>query len=242
MQRFRDPSGLIRRSARRLYAATSSNWPERDGWNVYKRKRIGDFIVRTGSGILKPAETILDAGAGDTEYSWMPPCISLDRYRFQLSQKTNAIVGDVERMPFADSAFDLVVCVGSVLNYVSAAETLSEIARVTKRNGYAYIHFESSTSFEQLFLRSWSAWATMNKTVNGARSDYVWIYSPTYIFALLRTLDFDIVETASFHILSSFLCRWDMSQAYAHYAARLDQLSQLLKNFADDMIILARKA
>lgn len=224
-----------------MYSGTSSNWPAGDGWNAYKRKRIGDFIVQTGTQILKNARRILDAGAGDTEYEWMPSRVSLDRHYFQLHQKENAVVGDIEQMPFADGSFDLVVCVGSVLNYASAAETLSEISRVTARNGFAYIHFESSKSFEQLFLHSWGAAAVLNKTINGTRDDYIWIYSPEYIASLLRGLDFNVVASARFHILSSLCCRFGVAQTYAHYAARLDWLGSFLRRLSDDMIILAQR-
>ena len=115
-----------------------------DGWNEHKHRETERFILRTGSEILTSATRVLDAGSGNSVYEWMPPNhVSLDRYRSQLEQKHNAIVADVERMPFSDGCFDLVICIGSVLNYVSAAEALSEVARVTRRGGRLYLHFEN---------------------------------------------------------------------------------------------------
>lgn len=140
MKRSRDPSILIRRSARRLYGSTRSNWPEYDGWNDHKHRQTEQFILRTGSQLLQRCKQALDAGAGNSVYSWMPStCVSLDRHKIQVVRKPNAVVGDIERLPFHDNAFDLVICIGSVLNYVSAAEALNEIARVTAPAGRLYL-------------------------------------------------------------------------------------------------------
>jgi SAM-dependent methyltransferase len=242
MQRSRDPSVLIRRSARRLYGRAASNWPEYDGWNDHKHRKTEQFILETGAEILRGSHQALDAGAGDSVYGWMPSaCISLDRHGIQLIGKAKAVVADIERLPFSDGTFDLVICIGSVLNYVSAAEALNELARVTASTGYLYLHFETSTSFEQVLKPTWGATATLNRTVNAARTDFVWIYSPKYIMTLLKALEFKIVATTRFHILSALAYRIGLSQRYAYQIARLDRAASLLDHFADDMIILAQK-
>jgi hypothetical protein len=242
MRPSRDRSPLVRGSARRLYASRSANWPQDDGWNAYKHQEIERFILKTGLDIVRGAQRTLDAGAGDSTYHWMPPrCISLDRYKFQLTRKANAVVGDIERMPFSDSAFDLVICVGSVLNYLSAAEAMNEIARIIASQGYLFLHFESSKSFEQIFSRSWGALAYFNKTTNGSQTDYVWVYSPNYILSLLRALRFHVIEQARFHILSALACRFGIHQRYACHLAGLDKVAKSLSYFADDIVILAQK-
>jgi hypothetical protein len=243
MKRSRDPSALIRRSAARLYGKAGSNWPKSDDWNEYKHQETERFILRTGLKILQNANRILDAGAGDSAYEWMPSsCISLDRHRLQIFQKRNAVVGDVERMPFTSGYFDLVVCIGSVLNYASAAETLNEFARVTASGGYIYLHFETSTSFEHLFNPAWGASVYLTKTTNASRTDYVWVYSPKYILALLAGLQFRVIQSTRFHTLSALCCRLGISQTWAHPLARLDRAAALLGYFSDDVVILAQKA
>ena len=198
--------------------------------------------MRTGSKILQSAKHILDAGAGDSSYDWMPPtCISLDRHHPQISRKLNAVVADVEQMPFSDGYFDLLVCIGSVLNYASAAEALNEFARVTASGGYIYLHFETSTSFEHLFKPAWGASVYLTKTTNAARTDYVWVYSPKYILALLAGLKFRIIQSARFHTLSVLFCRFGISQTHAHRLARFDRAAAPLSYFSDDVVILAQK-
>ena len=242
MKRSRDASALIRRSAARLYGKASSNWPKGDGWNEYKHQETERFILRTGSKILQNAKHVLDAGAGDGAYEWMPStCISLDRHYLQISQKRNAVVGDVERMPFTDCYFDLVVCIGSVLNYASAAETLNEFARITAAGGYIYLHFETSTSFEHLFSPAWGASVYLTRTTNASRTDYVWVYSPKYILALLAGLQFKVIQSARFHTLSALCCRLGISQTGAYRLARLDWVAAPLNYFSDDVVILAQK-
>jgi hypothetical protein len=242
MKRSRNASALIRRSVARLYGKANSNWPKGDAWNEHKHQETERFILRTGSKILQNAKHVLDAGAGNSSYEWMPAtCISLDRHYRQISKKQKAVVGNVERMPFADYYFDLVVCIGSVLNYASAAETLNEFARITAAGGYIYLHFETSTSFEHLLSPVWGASVSLAKTTNASRADYVWVYSPKYILALLAGLQFKVIQSARFHTLSALCCRLGISQTKAYRLARLDRFVAPLGYFADDAVILAQK-
>jgi methyltransferase family protein len=242
MKRSRDAAALIRRSTARLYGKANSKWPEVDGWNEYKHRETERFILRTGSKILQNARCILDAGAGDSAYEWMPStCISLDRHHSQISEKRNAVVGNVERMPFTNGYFNLVVCIGSVLNYASAAETLNEFARITAAGGHIYLHFETSTSFEHLFNTGWGASVHLVRTTNASRPDYIWVYSPKYVRALLAGLHFKVIQSARFHTLSALCCRLGISQTRAHRFARFDRAAALLNYFSDDVVILAQK-
>jgi SAM-dependent methyltransferase len=242
MKRPHNPSSLIRRSARRLYGKENPNWPQPDTWNVYKHKETERFILKTGLSILKNSKLALDAGAGDSIYQWMPSnYVSLDLYELALAHKKRAVVSDIELMPFPDSCFDLVICIGSVLNYVSAVEALNEISRVIAPGGHLYLHFETSTSFEQILKSAWGASAHLNKTINSSRVDFVWIYSPKYIFALLKRLKYTVVAIKRFHILSAFCLRFGISQKYASYFSKLDRAAFLFRYFSDDIIILAEK-
>jgi SAM-dependent methyltransferase len=242
MHRSRDQSRIIRRSARRLYGSVHTDWPPRDGWNEYKSAQIERFIVKTGLPLISAASNVLDAGCGDGAYSWMPRgTVKLDRYYEQIRMQPNALIGDLERLPFRNGSFDLIFCIGSVLNYVSVIEALNELARVTAARGYLYLHFETSSSFEQIFSRSWNAPAYLNKTVNASRTDYIWIYSPSYIFQILSALGFRIIKTNRFHILSALFSKFGMPQDRAYRLARLDRAVPWLNFFADDVVILAEK-
>lgn len=242
MQHRRNAATLVRQSARRIYANSGFDTRAIDGWNEYKYKRTEQFILRSGSSILCKSRATLDAGAGERVYDWMPSNrISLDRYLVQISKKRWAIVADLELLPFPDKSFDLAFCIGSAINYVSAAEALNELARVIVPGGHLFLHFETSTSFEQLFKPAWGASAHLNRTVNASHTDLVWIYSPKYIRNLLKGLQFRVLSEDRFHIFSSLCSRLGMPQQHAHKFSQLDHFSLFLKSFADDVVILAER-
>jgi SAM-dependent methyltransferase len=243
MHELSDPSQVIRSSAQELYGSKQANWPPAtDGWNDYKFSRMERFVLDTGSHLLPGNSRILDAGCGIGVYEWMPPrAINVDLFISQIRGRPNATVADIERLPFADRTFDLVFCLGSVLNYVSAERTLGEIARVSDTSALLYLHFEPSSSFEHIFKKGWNAPNYLNRTVNATREDYVWIYSPRYVFGLLASLGFKVRKTARFHILSSLFYKLGVPQDTAYKAARLDPVVPWLNFFADDVILLAEK-
>lgn len=238
-----DPSQIVRSSAQQLYGSKQADWPPPvDGWNDYKFARMERFVLDTGSQLLPGTSRILDAGCGIGVYDWMPPrAVNVDLFASQVRGRPNALVADVERLPFADDNFDLIFCLGSVLNYVSAAKTLGELARVAAPSASLYLHFETSSSFEHIFEKGWNAPSFLNKTVNAAREDHVWIYSPRYVFDLLGGHGFSVLKTARFHILSSLLFKLGLPQSTACQAARLDGAVPWLNFFADDVMVLAEK-
>jgi SAM-dependent methyltransferase len=243
MHQSPDPSQIVRSSAQDLYGNKQADWPPPvDGWNDYKFARMERFVLDTGSQLLPGNSRILDAGCGIGVYDWMPlRAVNLDLFIAQVRGRPNALVADVERLPFADRDFDLIFCLGSVLNYVSAPKALGELARVAAPSALLYLHFETSSSFEHVFKKGWNAPNHLNKTVNATREDYVWIYSPRYVFELLGSLGFRMRKTARFHILSSLFYKCGVPQDTAYKAARLDPAVPWLNFFADDVILLAEK-
>jgi SAM-dependent methyltransferase len=243
MRPFADPSQTVRSSAQELYGSKQVDWPPpSDGWNDYKFARMERFVLDTGSHLLPGNSRILDAGCGIGVYDWMPPrAVNVDLFLSQVRGRPNALVADVERLPFADENFDLIFCLGSVLNYVSAIKALGELARVSAPSALLYLHFETSSSFEHVLKKGWNAPSFLNKTVNAAREDHVWIYSPRYVFDLLGGFGFRVLKTARFHILSALFYKLGVPQSTACKAARLDGAVPWLNFFADDVMVLAQK-
>jgi ubiquinone/menaquinone biosynthesis C-methylase UbiE len=93
------------------------------------------------------SSVILDAGCGDFHYtSGFKNVVSLDIREGALHSKPFALAGDVQNLPFRDSVFDVVVCVGSVLNYVDLDRALPEILRVARPGGIVILEYERSRS------------------------------------------------------------------------------------------------
>jgi SAM-dependent methyltransferase len=237
-----DEKSIVSRSADQMYAAGQEIWPPYDRWHLHARNRIEQFILRFRALTLDRCQAILDVGCGRDGYAWTPQdAINLDKFYEQVAQKSRAVVGDLENLPFATASFDLVLCVGSVINYVSAMEAVAELARVTANRGRLFLHFETSTSFEQIGKSSWNALATINRTENSYRTDHVWIYSPQFILKALSDSGFKILAQDRFHILSALLSRCGMEQDRASRAARLDKFFFWLSAFADNIIVLAER-
>jgi SAM-dependent methyltransferase len=233
---------VVRQSADRMYSDGQIIWHDFDRWHLHTRAEIEKFIERTGTELLRDARSVLDAGCGRDGYEWMPVrAVSLDRFYEQVRHRSRPTAGDLEALPFADAAFDLVVCVGSVLNYVSALEAINELARVTRKRGHIFLQFETSSSFEQIGRRSWNASAKLNTTVNSDRTDHIWIYSPKYVQSALAAAGFRVIQSRRFHVLSALLTRLGVPHQTAALAARFDRAAWCLNGFADNLIVLAEK-
>ncbi len=239
MDRSKSEASIVR--AATLYGQGQAIWYKGDRWNQHKRRRIEQFILST-TALQEEIQTALDAGSGNSLYEWMPTnVVSADFYHSQVAGKQRAVVCDLEILPFKDDSFELVFCIGSVLNYVSALEAIHELSRVTRTGGRLYLHFETSSSFEQLGRSSWNAPIRFSNTVNSSRVDNIWIYSPTFIYSALKSVRFQIIKRDRFHILSALLTRIGILQSRAASTAKFDRLFLWLGLFADDVIVLAEK-
>jgi SAM-dependent methyltransferase len=232
----------IRLSAEALYADGQVIWDRDDLWNQRKRAGIEAFVVRRCLPIVSAARLTLNAGSGGERYSWMPrDSINSDLFFEQVRNLPRAVVGDVCSLPFANETFDLSVCVGSVLNYASLLEAIGELSRSLKRGGHLILHYESSNSFEQWFLRNWNASVARITTVNGGRLDKIWIYSPRFVIGALRSFGLIVREKNSFHIASAIASRLGVGQNKAAKFGKYDAVLKFLGGAADDQIILAEK-
>jgi SAM-dependent methyltransferase len=232
----------IRDAAASRYAAGGEIWPDTDRWNTAKRLAI-DTFCRANLGAVADDATVLNAGAGSFSYGWMPPqAINLDRFPGQASQLPNAVAADVENLPFSDDTFDVVICIGSVLNYVSAMEALAELCRVLKPGGRMLLHYETSNSAEHLGTSRWRASAAALPTINNGEDDFIWVYSRAYVERTLRRFGVVVEKQRAFHIASAVLLRIGLSQDVAARASILDRWLAPLSALGDDLILRGRKS
>jgi SAM-dependent methyltransferase len=231
----------IRRSASARYAAGDVIWPSWDKWNAHKRREIERFC-RIALEAIPIRASILNAGAGSHRYDWMPDrAVNLDRFPAQVLHLPNPIVGVLEALPFDDAAFDVIVCVGSVLNYASVLEAISELARVLKPDGLLILHYETSDSAEHFGTPIWRRDVAPLRTVNNGEADMVWVYSRGFVRRTLARNGIAIGREEGFHIASAGLLRFGFTQQAAAAAAMLDRILTPLSVFADDVILTGRK-
>jgi len=125
-----DPTAGLPRRGRsvwieRIARATSCGSPTYD---PDQEKRIRSLIRELGEGA-----NVLDLGSGGR--SWGSTVIGMDVDRFPHV----GVVGDGQRLPFADGVLDGILCTG-VLEHVSDAEAVTrEIWRVLRAGGMVYV-------------------------------------------------------------------------------------------------------
>lgn len=237
-----DEREAVRLAAEKRYASGADIWASEDRWNAHKRAGI-ERICRSELGDIDSNARVLNAGAGSHRYSWMPAqAINLDRFAAQAANLPNAVVGDLEALPFPDGEFDLIVCVGPVINYTSAMESITELCRVLRTGGRLILHYETSNSAEHLFTRRWRAPVAVLPTLNNGEADTVWVYSNAFVERALRRNQIEIMRRHAFHIASSALLRLGFSFDAAARAAAFDRMMKPFRFLADDVIIAGRKA
>lgn len=232
----------VRRSAEQLYGEGQPIWDPDDHWNARKLREIDRFCARHFPNLASENARVLNAGSGSHTYLWMPPeAVFVDKFAAQLNGRQKAVVADIEALPFEDRSFDLVICVGSVLNYVSAIEALAELTRVMAAGARLVLHFETSNSLDHLFTTRWRAPVAPLRTINSGRADTIWIYSHAFVGRTLRHLGLEIERRHAFHICSAALLRLGLPQQIAAYGQKLDWIMRPLRSVADDIILIARK-
>jgi ubiquinone/menaquinone biosynthesis C-methylase UbiE len=121
------------------------------GWAEAAEGRIRPLYERTLDRLqLRPGTRLLDAGCGSGMFADLAAqrgadVIGLDvapgliEYARRRRPAAGYVVEDLERMPFADGAFDVVTAFNSVLYAADPRRALAEIARVTARPGRAVV-------------------------------------------------------------------------------------------------------
>jgi ubiquinone/menaquinone biosynthesis C-methylase UbiE len=122
--------------------------------NLASRQRIALEMVEEA---VRPASRVLDLGCGTGEMAAALMCRGYEvwgldiaepmiHYARQRCGSDRFWVGDIEHLPFRDSTFDAVVCLG-VIEYLDMDErTLHEMWRVLKPGGRAVVSTPSAIS------------------------------------------------------------------------------------------------
>lgn len=105
----------------------------------------------------------------------------------ELSSRTTVIKSPVEELPFIDDYFDLVVSRGSIFFWEDKSRGLTEIYRVLKHGGVAYVGGGTSRYMSAAEIEDFFRWA--GPVHRQACSDWDKIRSPEYLQEALRKAD-----------------------------------------------------
>lgn len=190
----------VRSQAKLAYEAIEAIWPDTDEWSVHTKHCLADFI-RLNVDAAKAS--ILNAGAGGHDYklgSAASSCISLDISYRQCLTLAHSVVGDVAMLPFPNQCFDVVVCVGAVINYSEPYEAIPELVRVLRGNGLILLDFETSDSAELLFSGQWKKRVSVVERLYAGRLDKTFLFSVEHVRRILVQSGISIIGMRRYHV------------------------------------------
>lgn len=219
---------LDKEKIRNFYNTIEHIWDPTDKWHTYTHKKISTFLRKIN---LKKNLYILNAGSGGNSYNLYNRMHHVDVAEEKINKCPEYTVSSIESMPFKDDIFDVIICVGSVINYCDAAACLSEFNRVLKPNGLLILEFENSHSYEYFGKKAYKKNAYIVDCIFQSKEHRNWVYSHEYICKLLTTMGFNISSKRYFHILSSLVLRLGFSEKTSSWFAGLDVIFSLLPPF-----------
>jgi|ERR1043165_7089835 ubiquinone/menaquinone biosynthesis C-methylase UbiE len=228
------------------YNGIETVWDSNDKWHLITHKMIKDFIWSASSEITQWHKLkILNAGSCGYSYGLDEQNIThIDIAEQKLVNIKNAIVGSIEDIPLSRESIDMIICVGSVLNYCDPVKVLSEFKRVLAKDGYLILEFENSRTFELLGKSSFNKRAALVETFYHGQKEKLWFFAESYIRELGELNGFEITKIARCHILSPLVYRFSKNENFASKYSKWDHFCSrvpYLRNFSSNTVFLLRK-
>src|ERR1019366_2593852 len=187
-----------------------------DAWHAYAQRVVHsttkEWFQRYGRG---RGTRFLNAGSGGSDYGIAEPMTHLDLFESRIAHLNQRLVGDIARIPATDNTFDVVLCVGSVVNYADPLLAIREFSRVLRKGGLLVIEYERSASFEYLSRNGFSRGCCRMETFYGNAATHVWVYGDGFMDGLLAASGFERITETRFHALSSIALALSKSPAFA---------------------------
>lgn len=225
-----------------VYSSMEKVWPDNNKWYSYLHNSIIKYIENKLGHILSSKNIYLNAGSGGSIYNLPGTCYHVDIVPNLIQNLPNAFVASIENLPFNDGCFDAIICVGSVINYCSAFESISEFSRTIKKGGVLILEFERSQTAELWFSNDFGKNATLQQYNYLENIHTLWLYSETYISNILRQNQFKIIDKKRIHSLSAVINKFSKNENYAGKFGYFDWLfSPISYITAHNIIIMCKK-
>lgn len=229
-------------NAREIYTSMEKVWPDASYWYDYTHKAIIKFVEKSLASRLTDTSIYLNAGSGGSTYNLPGKCYHLDIAENLINKFPNYYVSSIEKMPFENNMFDTAICVGSVINYCSALESINELSRVLKPGGFLVLEFERSNTAELWLDKEYGKNATLQNYEYLNHTHTLWLYSEKYMKDLLQQNNLSIIKSRRFHSLSAMINRISHKEELAGKFGKFDFLflpvSYLMSH---NIIILCKK-
>lgn len=226
---------------RSFYEELHSIWPDEDRWHSYTRSSIISYLQKQ---IFTDDCLILNAGSGGSNYGLKKIMIHADLAKKNLVHLNNSVVASVERLPFKKAVFTDIICVGSVINYCDALVVINEAHRVLRPSGRLIVEFESSWGYEHWRSGVYKKDAYIVELSYAKKTSKQWVYSPSYITSLIKSVGFRITGSWGFHCLSGLLYNFCKKDNFSAKIAKLDPVCRhipIIKNHFANIIFNCTK-
>ena len=222
--------------------SSSEPWPDNDNWHFYTNKILNRKVNELLMEYCTDEKIILNAGCGKTTYNTSAKIIYMDIVKEYIENFSDYIVGSVENVPLEDSSIDVIICVGSVLNYVDIQKALSEFSRVLKDNGLLILEFERSNSAEFLFTAKYKKTIFQQEYCYNNQKHFLWMYDENFVEKLCDYYNLNCLYKYRFHVFSSLLYRLGIKEKRAAKYCLFDNLLQPISYpFSHNTIMILRK-
>ncbi len=207
-----------------IYTSMEKVWPDHSYWYDFTHNHIINFVEDTLKTKLLESSIYLNAGSGGSEYNLSGSCYHLDIAENLIDKFPNYFVSSIEKMPFEHNTFDAIICVGSVINYCSALESICELSRILKPGGFLVLEFERSNTAELWLNSEYGKIATLQNYEYLGHTHSLWLYSEKYIKLLLSKNGLSIKKQKRFHNLSALINRITKNEELAGKFTKFDSL------------------
>lgn len=236
-----DQQSKVTEAAKQNYEE-STPWPEHDPWHDQTHAAIQRQVEQWLAKYTSAGMQILNAGSGGTEYKTPGDIIHMDIVERYISKFERHLVGSIENIPLPDASIDGIICVGSVINYTDAQQSIAEFSRTLKAGGFLILEYERSNSAEFLWTPEYKKYLFSKSYDYNGQTHLLWMYSENHIRQMLNHYHFSIQRQRRFHSLSSLLYRIGVPERDAARFAKYDRIFQPISNpIAHNQILLAFK-
>ncbi len=228
------------------YNKLSTIWNEKDTWHMWTKRMISGFIqnfIKKNSGVN--SNRILNAGSAGYSYGIdESKILHIDIASARISHLPNSIVADIHNIPVSEAQFNLIICVGSVINYCDPIVVFRELSRVLTKDGYLILEFENSHTLELIGKASFNSNATIVETFYNNSSEKIWYFSESYIKELALLYGFELEKYKRCHILSPLIYRLSGNEKFSSRFRKLDKICSYipyLNRFSSNTILLFKR-
>ncbi len=221
-------------------------WDKDDSWHWHTYTQIRAFIHEMFQ-VIPHDETKLILNAGSAGHNWdlsHKNIFHIDLSRMKLQNIQYSSVANLENCPYKAHSFDIIICVGSVINYCDPYKVMDELARIIKKGGYLYLEYESSLTLELIGNQDFNAESVFMETFYRGEKESIWYYSNFLIRQLSKLYGFKVCKKRKIHIFSPLVYRLTKNENLSSKFGALDTFLRfipIMNIFASNVMCLMKK-